>query len=97
MLRHVFDVAIECGVIYSNPAAMLKRKAIRQKTLTLPTRAQFAEFVRTIETAGGRDSGNCADFVQGMAFTGCRVGEARKIEWRDLEFGSGMVVFEATQ
>ena len=56
VLRHVFDVAIECGVIYSNPAAMLKRKPIRQKTLTLPTRAQFADFVRTMETAGGRDS-----------------------------------------
>jgi integrase len=92
VLRHVFDVAIECGVIYSNPAAMLKRKSIRQKTLTLPTRAQFAEFVRTMETAGGRDSRNCADFVRGMALTGCRLGEAREIQWRDLEFESGMVV-----
>jgi integrase len=92
VLIHVFDVAIECGVIYSNPAVMLKRKPIRQKTLTLPTRAQFAEFIRTIETAGGRDSRNCADFAQGMAFTGCRKGEAAEIEWRDLEFENGMVV-----
>lgn len=92
VLRHVLDVAVECGVIYSNPAATLKRKPIRQKALTLPTRAQFAEFVRTMETAGSRDSRNCADFVQGMAFTGCRVGEAREIEWRDLEFENGTIV-----
>jgi integrase len=92
VLRHVLDVATECGVIYSNPSAALKRKPIRQKTLTLPTRVQFSGFIRTIETAGSRDSRNCADFVQGMAFTGCRLGEAREIEWRDLEFECGMVV-----
>src|SRR5262249_49255216 len=69
-----------------------KRKPIRQKVLTLPTRTQFADFVKAIETAGGRDSRNCADFVQGMAFTGCRIGEAREIEWRDLEFETGMIV-----
>jgi integrase len=92
VLRHVFELAIECGVIYSNPAAILKRKPIRQKVLTLPTRAQFAEFIHTMETAGGRDSRNCADLAQAMAFTGCRVGEAREIEWRDLEFENGMVV-----
>jgi integrase len=27
-----------------------------------------------------------------LAFTGCRLGEAREIRWRDLEFESGMVV-----
>ncbi len=92
VLRHVLDVAIECGVIYSNPASALKRKSIRQKVLTLPSRAQFAAFIQTMETAGSRDSRNCADFAQGMAFTGSRVGEARQIEWRDLEFETGIIV-----
>src|SRR4029453_8849221 len=31
LLRHVLNVAIEAGVIYSNPAAGLKRAAIRGK------------------------------------------------------------------
>ena len=92
ILRHVLDVAIECGVIYSNPASTLKRKPTRQKELTLPTRAQFAACIRTMETAGSRDSRNCADLAQGLAFTGCRIGEAGQIEWRDLEFDNGMVV-----
>ncbi|MEO7168320.1 MAG: site-specific integrase, partial [Chthoniobacterales bacterium] len=92
VLRHVFDLAIECGVIYSNPASALKRKSIRRRALTLPSRAQFAAFIQTMETAGSRDSRNCADLAQGMAFTGCRVGEARQIEWRDLEFETGMIV-----
>jgi hypothetical protein len=56
ILRHVLDVAIECGVIYSNPPSTLKRKPTRQKELTLPTGAQFADFIRTMETAQSRDS-----------------------------------------
>ncbi len=92
ILRHVLDIAIESGVIYSNPAASLKRKPTRQKELTLPTRAQLAAFIHTIETGRSRDSRNCADLAQGLAFTGCRIGEAGHIEWRDLDFESGMIV-----
>jgi hypothetical protein len=40
-LRHVFDVAIEAGIVYGNPAAKLERAPVRQKQLTLPTREQF--------------------------------------------------------
>jgi len=45
-----------------------------------------------METAGSRDSRNCADLAQGLALTGCRISEARQIEWRDLEFENGMIV-----
>lgn len=92
VLRHVLDLAIECGVIYSNPASALKRKSIRQKVLTLPSRSQFADFISTMETAGSRDSRNCADLARGMALTGCRVGEARVMEWRDLDLEAGMIL-----
>ena len=39
-----------------------------------------------------RDSMNCADFAAGLAFTGCRVGEARGIAWRDVDFETGEVI-----
>jgi len=39
-LRHVFDVAIEAGIIYGNPAAKLERVPVRTKQLTLPSREQ---------------------------------------------------------
>ena len=48
ILRHVLDIAIECGVIYSNPASTLRRRPIRQKALALPSRAQFAAFIQTM-------------------------------------------------
>ncbi|MEY2520560.1 MAG: hypothetical protein QOF24_2319 [Verrucomicrobiota bacterium] len=92
ILRHVLDIAVESGVIYSNPAAILPRKRIRQKTLDLPTRSQFKRFILEMTTAGSRDSQNCADLAAGLAFTGCRKGEAAELERRDLDFEGGIIV-----
>jgi integrase len=88
-LRHVFGVAIEAGIIYGNPAAELKRVPIRQRQLELPTQTQFLALVETIANAGGGCSRDCADFVEGLATTGVRKGEAGEIEWRDLDFEKG--------
>ncbi|HZE58799.1 MAG TPA: site-specific integrase [Chthoniobacterales bacterium] len=92
ILRHVLDVAVESGVIYSNPATSLTRKPVRQKTLELPTRSQFELFILQMATGHSRDSQNCADLAAGLAFTGCRKGEAAEVERRDLDSESGMIV-----
>ena len=34
----------------------------------------------------GRFSRDCADFVEGLAYSGMRKGEANALEWRDLDF-----------
>ena len=105
-LRHVLDVAIKNGVIYSNPAAKLKRMKLRAKHLTLPSRDEFLRLVESVATAGAWCSRDCADFIQGLAFTGCRkteaAGTAKKvagaivrtggIEWRDLNFSVDEIV-----
>jgi integrase len=92
LLRHVIDRAIECGVLHSNPAVKLDRVTVRPKQLELPTRAQFAAFIKEMCSVHSRDTQNCADLAQGLAFTGCRIGEAAEIEWRDLNFVAGEVV-----
>jgi len=92
LLRHIMDLAIETGVIFANPATGLDRKSIRPKKLELPTRAQFAAFIAEMRAGHGRDSKNCADFAQGLAFTGCRIAEAGQIEWRDVNFETGEVL-----
>ena len=91
-LRHVFDVAIEAGIIYGNPAAKLERVPVRAKQLTLPSRAEFLQLVEAVERAGAWCSRDCADFLRGLAFTGCRKGEAAEIRWRDLDFAAGEIV-----
>jgi integrase len=92
MLRHVFDVAIENGVLDSNPATDLELKPIRTKQLSLPTRAQFSAFITETRAGRSRDSKNCADLAEGLAFTGCRIAESAQVEWRNLDFAAGEIL-----
>ena len=45
-----------------------------------------------VEHAGAWCSRDCADFLCGLAFTGCRKGEAAQIMWRNVEFNVGEIV-----
>ena len=92
LVRHVLNVAIEAGVIYSNPAAALKRAAIRGKEIALPSTDKFNALITEMRVGHGRDSVNCADFAAGLAFTGCRKGEAGQIEWRDVDLEAGETI-----
>jgi integrase len=92
LLRHVFAVAVEAGVIYANPAAALKRAPLRGKEIHLPTAAQFNAMVTEMRNGRGRFSRDCADFVEGLAYSGMRKGEANALEWRDLDFEASEIV-----
>jgi len=92
VLRHVLNVAVEAGVVYSNPAAAVKRAPVRRKEVALPTIDKFGALIAEMGAGHSRDSKNAADLAAGLAFTGCRIGEAREIEWRDIDFDAGELV-----
>jgi integrase len=92
VLRHVLNVAVECGVVYSNAAAAVKRAPVRPKEIALPTIDKFNALIDEMRADHSRDSMNCADLAAGLAFTGCRIGEGREIAWRDVDFHAGEIV-----
>jgi integrase len=85
-LRKVFEIVVNRGYRYTNPAARLKKKRVLTRPLELPTGQQFFELVKEIRTAGGSKSEACADFVAFLGFTGVRKGEAARVEWGDVNF-----------
>lgn len=91
MLRHVLEVAVEAGVLAVNVATNLVRKPVRPKKLELPTLEQFEAFVTEIRTGGGRDSKNCADLTEGLAYTGCRISESARVHLDDIDLHKGEV------
>lgn len=91
VLRRALDIAIEMGVRYDNPANAVKRVGVQPKRLHLPGFAEFTRFVEAMQSAGGRDSKNCADLVRFLAFGGFRLGEARNVTWADCDFDKGEI------
>ena len=92
VFRKVFEVAIESGALYRNPAQKIKRAKVLLPHLDLPDFAQFELFVKEIESANGRDSKKCADMVRFLAFGGFRLSEARNITWNDCDFKKDEIV-----
>ena len=92
LLRQILSCAVDAGVIYGNPAGVLKRVTIHSKEILLPSTDKFNTLIVEMRNGHGRDSRNCADFAAGLAFTGCRLSEANALEWRDIDFAAGEVV-----
>jgi integrase len=86
ILRDVFDIGIERGARYDNPALSIKRASVRPKKLQLPEFSKFNEFIHAIEKSGSRHSKPCADLVRFLAFGGFRITEAANILWQDCDF-----------
>jgi integrase len=91
LLRAIFKEAVDAGARFGNPAVSLKRMKLRPKKLKLPSRDEFSQFVKVIETGGSRDSKNCADLVRFLAYSGLRIGESKFVTWRDVDFSKKLI------
>jgi integrase len=60
--------------------------------LELPTLAQFSALIAEMSKPRGRYSVAGAELAQGLAFTGCRLTEASRIVWGDLDFSAGEII-----
>jgi len=93
-LRQIMNIAVEEGALPANPVVGIKRAREHPKLLELPSNSQFAQFIQEIETSGAGQAKDCADLVRGLAFSGCRIGEAIRIRWHDIQWEKDEVIIK---
>ena len=74
-----------------NPASHVRRIGVKPKELRLPEPDQFTKILAEIEGSGSRFSKPCADFVRFLAFSGCRLSEAKAVTWADVDLDRGLL------
>ncbi|HPY31364.1 MAG TPA: site-specific integrase [Verrucomicrobiota bacterium] len=84
-LRHILDY----GELHSNPTRKVKRLGVKMRELKLPEPDQFMKLIANLEQGGGRASRHCADLVRFLAFSGCRLSEAKEVTWKDVDLPKG--------
>lgn len=84
VLRRIFQLAIDQGAIYSNPAEDLGKRTPSKKRPELPSKEKFEELADDIAEQGSWCSQQCSDLVKFLAYSGCRIDEARNVKWQDV-------------
>jgi integrase len=92
LLRHVFEIGVEAGARYDNPARFIKASAERLTQLRLPEPDQFAAFVKEAESDGKGYCRHSANLIRFLAYGGFRIHEARNIQWGDVDFKRRKIV-----
>lgn len=67
-----------------DPTAGLRRMRPRARQPFTPSREQMEAIIRQAKSRGISGSKEAAAFVAVLAFSGCRIGEARQIRWEDV-------------
>jgi integrase len=94
ILRRVFDVVLEAGVRYDNPARMkeVRRARVRRKELRLPEPDQFTALVTYVRGNGSGKGGHCSDAIEFFSYAGPRLKEAARIYGRDCSFSRNEII-----
>ena len=89
-LRGILKRAGIVGV--DDPTKDVKRLGVKPKELKLPEPDQFEKMLDEIDTSGAGQAHHCADLVRFLAFSGCRLSEARQVRWADVNLERGFIV-----
>jgi len=101
-MRSVFEYALKRGLILNNPAADISRKKVGKPEINVPTREQFGKLIETIRYSDGRAGSQAkakdgADLVELLAYSGCRLGEARALRWKHANFEKNRLTVPGTK
>src|SRR5437016_9742293 len=80
-----------------DPTKDVKRLGIKPTELRLPEPDQFQKILEKIETSGAGQAKNCADLVRLLAYSGCRLSEARRLRWADVNLERGFIIVHSAK
>lgn len=90
-LRLMLDYAMnELRILLENPARSIKRRKVRSTERLIPTKEDFRSLVAELRS-GHRSTGEAANFVEFLAYSGTRQAEASAVTRRDVNFGLGLL------
>ena len=89
-LRLVFEYARKTlRILLDNPAEGVKKRKGIKPMLEIPSKGQFrALMVALREEPRAKEA---ADFIEFLGYSGLRLGEAREVRWRDVDFERDML------
>jgi integrase len=90
-------MAVTTGAIYQNPAKSIKKSQVKYKRTELPSKENFHRIVNAIASSGAPQGQDCADLVSLLAFTGCRVGEAQLLTWKNINWDKKRIEISGTK
>ncbi|HYR22286.1 MAG TPA: site-specific integrase [Chthoniobacterales bacterium] len=91
-LKQIFGYAENTlRILIDNPARHLKRKKEPKSGIVVPSKKQFQSVLEELRN-GHRATGEAADFVEFLAYSGMRRAEAREVRWRDINSDLGTVL-----
>jgi len=102
LMKAVFEYSRKRGLILDNPAVHIARMKINQPQISVPSRGQLKALVAAIRISDGRAGSQAkakagADLVEILAYSGCRLGEARALRWQHVNFGQNRLIVPGTK
>jgi integrase len=85
-LKQIFAYAKDdLRILIENPIEPIKRRKERKAAILIPSKEQFCALLAELRN-GHRSTGEAADFVEFLGYSGCRQQEAAAVQWRDVNF-----------
>lgn len=88
VLKSIFEHAVSHGILLDNPAKIIKRRKVTDKSILIPSEDDFAKLLRGIANLDGKAS-EALHLVKLLAYSGMRLGEATNIVWGEVDFENG--------
>src|SRR6266853_904436 len=91
-LKLLLNYANDRGILLDNHADKFKRRKETKAVVKIPTRQEFRSLMVGLTSAPKAVASGAAAMVEFLAYTGMRVGEAREVEYRDINLKDSRVL-----